>query len=696
MLNPIGVGSLLLVLLTGLASTRASESLDAKLYHLRAMEPREWSEFPATPEAKELTVTFRGTSNEAEWALELRQQDVKQRWDVLLNDKPLGRLVVNENDMVIYFPIPSRSVVDGENRIQVRQQLTRRSTADDVRVGEVVLHHRPLREVLRQARLEVEVRDVDTGKQLPSRITIVNEDGALQTTGAPSSDTLAVRPGIVYTSTGDAAIDLPPGRYRIYAGRGFEYSLAQSTVTLAPGQTVKQQLKIKREVPTAGYVACDTHVHTFTFSRHGDASIEERMITLAGEGIELPIATDHNLQIDYEEVADRLGVRSYFTPMIGNEVTTRTGHFNIFPVSRGAPVPKHDLREWDGILDEIYRTAGVKVAILNHARDLHSGFRPFGSEHFNDVVGERRDGWPVRFNAMEVINSGATQTDHLRLFQDWMALLNRGFAITPVGSSDSHDVARHFVGQGRTYIRADDRDVSRIDVDQAVENFIQGRVMVSYGLLAELTVEGKYASGELAHVAGDQLHIAVRVLGPSWVNATEIRLYANGRVIRTERIAGDSNSLREGVQWQGEWILDRPRNDVHLVAIALGTGIDFPYWKTAKPYQATSPDWEAKTIGCSGAVRIDCDGDGRFKSAHDYAVDAFAAAGGDLTKFVTLLSSYDQAVAAQAALVVEKSGHSWSQKETRDVLEQAAEHVKAGVAEYLRANVRVIPELPRR
>ena len=53
-------------------------------------------------------------------------------------------------------------------------------------------------------------------------------------------------------------------------------------------------LAIRREVATPGLVACDTHVHTLTNSGHGDATIAERVVTLAGEGIELPIATDHN------------------------------------------------------------------------------------------------------------------------------------------------------------------------------------------------------------------------------------------------------------------------------------------------------------------------------------------------------------------------------------------------------------------
>ena len=47
------------------------------------------------------------------------------------------------------------------------------------------------------------------------------------------------------------------------------------------------------------------------------------MLTLAGEAIELPIATDHNKHIDYTDLAIELGVRKYFTPVIGNEVTTQ-------------------------------------------------------------------------------------------------------------------------------------------------------------------------------------------------------------------------------------------------------------------------------------------------------------------------------------------------------------------------------------
>jgi hypothetical protein len=669
-------------------SAQEPRALEPRLRHLRIEGLLEWSEFPETPDAERLEVRFSSPANEREWTLEVRQQDVKQGWSLTLNGKKLGSLPVDENDMVVYFAIPPGGVQSGENMLRIEQS---GRNSDDVRLGEVLLHARPRREVLNEATIEIEVTDAETGRPLPSRITILNSQGALQTTGAQSKDHLAVRPGIVFTGSGKARFGLPPGQYTLYAGRGFEYSLASAEVELKAGAAVRRTLEIRREVPTQGYVACDTHIHTLTHSGHGDATIQERMITLASEGIELPIATDHNVQIDHDPFAREMELRRYFTPVIGNEVTTRVGHFNVFPVSPGAAAPNHQLTQWSEIFDGIYATPEVKVAILNHARDLHSGVRPFGPSLFNAAVGENIEGWAMRFNAMEVLNSSATQNDIWRLFHDWMALLNRGRSVTPVGSSDSHDVGRHFVGQGRTYIRCDDRDPGAIDVEQAVDNFLQGRVMVSYGLLAEIKVEDKFGPGDLAKVAGAlpssaTLGVAARVLGPHWTEASKVILFANGQPIREETISIDSGKdLPPGVKWSGEWTIRVPEHDVFLTAIVIGPGIEGLYWKTNKPYQPTSRDWTPHVIGCSGAVWIDADGDGRKTAAFDYAQRLAAQSGGDFAKLLELLSGYDRAVAAQAAHLWPNSGESLLAESIQAQLKTAAVETQAGFQSYLEA-----------
>jgi hypothetical protein len=662
----------------------AAARLTDRLHHLRIGDQREWSEFPEKPEAEFLELKFAARNSAGEQTIVLRQQDVKQSWQVRLNGKEIARLPIDENDMVVCFAVPAGTLVDGENVLRIE---TGSKQPDDIRVGQIALDPRPRDQVLGESAVEVEVRDSDSDRLTPARVTVLNQDGALQTVGASSNYHLAVRPGIVYTSDGRAKFGLPAGKYIVYAGRGFEYSLESAEIEVAPDQTVRRTLNIRREVRTEGWVACDTHVHTLTHSGHGDATVQERMITLAAEGIELPIAADHNVHIDHEPFAREMHVRQYFTPVIGNEVTTSVGHFNIFPVRADAAVPDHRPKDWATIFENIYRTPDVKVVILNHARDLHSGVRPFGPKLHNAVVGENLEGWQLRANAMEVINSGAVQTDQMQLFRDWMAMLNRGRMLTPVAASDSHDVGRHFVGQGRTYIRAADDDPVAINIDDAVKSFVQGRVMVSYGLLTELTVDGRFGPGEMAPAAGETIEVAIRVLGPHWVTADKVTLYANGQPIRESAIVNDGtkSTLFDGILWTGGWKIPRPKHDVHLVAIAQGPGIAGLYWKTAKPYQPTSPDFQPLLIGASGAVWIDADGDGRKMPAFDYAHKLVAASGGDLPALIKALADYDEAVAAQAVHLWQQPGRSLLADESQAALKNAAPQTARGIRAYLDA-----------
>jgi hypothetical protein len=257
--------------------------------------------------------------------------------------------------------------------------------------------------------------------------------------------------------------------------------------------------------------------------------------------------------------------------------------------------------------------------------------------------------------------------------------------VTPVGSSDSHDVARHFVGQGRTYIRCDDTDAGNLNVDAAVRSFIAGQVKVSYGLITEMVVAGKYQSGDLATVSGIDVDVGVRVLAPHWIEASRVKLYANGQLVREEAIGTSSGTKEPGVKWHGTWKFTPPKHDVYLVAVALGPGVTGPYWPTAKPYQPTSPDWEPCVLGVSGAIWLDGDGDGRRSSARDYAERAFAASGGELPKLIPALGGYDAATAAQAAHLARVAGVSLDSEEAMKAIKGAAKQVQAGFQSYLDA-----------
>jgi hypothetical protein len=311
--------------------------------------------------------------------------------------------------------------------------------------------------------------------------------------------------------------------------------------------------------------------------------------------------------------------------------------------------------------------------------------RPFGPDRHNAVVGENLAGWELQANGMEVINSSATQTNPMQLIRDWMVQLNRGRTITPVGSSDSHDVSRHFVGQGRTYIRCDDRDPGNINIDEAVQNFLAGHVMVSYGLLARIEVNERYGPGDLVPPK-DEFRIAIRVLGPHWVSASNVELYANGeRIAEWETAPEKSGSLPKGVKWQGDHRLTKPQHDVFLTIVARGPGIAGPHWKTAKPYQPVSADWTPSVLACSGAVWLDVDGDGRRTPAYEYASRLLEESGGNLRKLVQSLERYDAAVASQAAHRFQATGQSLLSAESRAVWTAGAPAVQAGFNAYLEA-----------
>ena len=609
------------------------------MHHLRSGASREWAEFAPAPEGAELAVRFDAARNSAEQTLRLRHRDLKLQWTLHLNGKPLAKLPFDENEMVTAYAVAPGALIDGANELKISAAP---GTSDDVLIGEIELIESPRDEYLSQSTIDLTVTDADSGLALPCRLTVLDENGALVSTGITSSDRLAVRPGVVYTADGKASIKLPAGSYSVYAGRGFEYSLDSAAVEAKPGESVRKELKIRREVPTPGFVACDTHIHTHTYSRHGDCSIPERMITLAGEGVELPVSADHNIQIDYDPHARAAGLRRHFTPLIGNEVTTSMmGHFNVFPIAKEAKLIRTRGRDWATLSEDIRAIAGDEaVVVLNHARDVHGGFRPFDARRHLSLAGESLDGWQLPASALEVVNSGAVMSDPMQLYRDWFGLLNRGLRITPVGSSDSHDVSRYIVGQGRTYVRVDDRDPGNIDTAMAMRAFRGGQVLVSYGLLADLTVK-----------EGESIEAQVRVLGPSWVKADRVELYANGVKVREASVPEAQRGVG-GMKFETTWSLPRTKHDFHLVAIAWGEGVKGLYWPSAKPYQKTSEHFTAYTLGSSSAIYVDADRSGGYASPFETARQIVESARHDPAAALRLLDGYDEAVAAQAASIL--------------------------------------------
>lgn len=633
-------------------STAEEITVEPEMLHIRNGETREWTDFAAGPCPQQLEREFDGKSNNAPATLSMVQQDVKQFWDVQINGTKLGQLHRDENSIEGYWEIPAGTLRDGLNQIVVS---TTSKTSDDIRLGRIRILQQSVSSTLSASTIRVEVRDEDSGMLTPCRISIIR-DGSLVSTAETSTNEMAVRPGVIYCR-GAAVFRLPPGKVRIVAGRGPEFSIDSRELTVATGDVTDLRLNIRREVETPGYVSSDTHVHTLTHSGHGDASVHERMLTLAGECVELPVATDHNRHIDYRQLAQELRVDRYFTPLIGNEFTTSIGHFNVFPVeSSSTPVPDHTAQAWPELFGNVFRTPNVKVVILNHARDIHRSYRPFGPAHFLAPVARNTDDWNLRANAMEIVNSAAQQSDMMQLVHDWMANLCAGRRLIPVGSSDSHDVARHFVGQGRTLIRCPDNNAGEIDTEHAVRSFLKGHVTVSCGLTAAIRVfpvdntnrdQPNFGPGDTVPAAREY-RVEVDAMGPSWMAAHEVELFRNGRSVGRHSVDAARRQL-PGIKQTLTFSLPGQSYDSFVTAVVRGPGVTQLYWPIAKPYQPTSPDWSPEFMAVTGAVWIDADGDHKITSARAYAKRLCETTGYSINEVLDTLKHYDTATALHVA-----------------------------------------------
>lgn len=631
----------ILICLPALSLLAEDLTVEAKRLHLGKTGQFEWEAFKdRAVDAERLEQRFEAKANAMEQTLRLWQRDVKLTWPVLLNGRKLGTLVTAETAMESLLTIPAGALRDGENVLTIEAP----PSLDDIEVGPVFIAAKAMTEVMRGAQVEVSVTDGEKGGGLPCRLTLTRADGTLQPLRAEPAGEVAVRIGVVYTRNGKAMLSLPPGDYILHAGRGFEWSVERAAISLRTGDTKQLAVKLRREVPTAGWIAADSHIHTLTHSGHGDAKIEERMLTIAGEGIELAVATDHNHHTDYAPSAASMGVAERFTPVIGNEVTTKHGHFNAFPIEPGARVVNHQQEDWAKLLPEIRATPGVKVITLNHPRDLHSGFIPLGGMQFNPKTGRHRQADALDIDAMEVITSAARQSDIHLLYRDWFALLNRGHRIAAIASSDTHDVNRFILGQGRTYVAAKDGHPSQLDLDEVWRSYQEGRLLVSLGLMTTLKVDDRFAVGDLATGLGAQIKIEAVVSGPAWVTADRIELYANGILIREQSIVDEH---RAGEKARITWELPKPAHDVHLVAIATGPGITEPFWEIPRPYQPSSKALTPRVIGSTNPIWLDNDGDGKFASAFAIAQALVTKFGSDPSALREALKKHDAAVVVQ-------------------------------------------------
>ncbi len=464
--------------------------------------------------------------------------------------------------------------------------------------------------------LEFSIRD-EEGRAIPGRLTFL-VDGRTGENLFPNADAapkdLAVRQDLVYTLSGVGRITVPAGTYRVLASRGLEWSIAEADLEITIGSTSKFDAVLRPEIDTSGWVSADFHLHTLTYSGHGDANPSERVISIIGEGVEVAVATDHNHHTDYRPTITAIGAEGRMLPIVGNEISTPLGHFNAFPLDPGAPIFPPQISDGPALFRLIRSHnsgIGVRTVIqVNHPRwagidyftevglDPVSGTTdsPRFSNGFDSIeVFNENAGWGYYEAGIDPIETGSSRHSVL---EDWFNLLDLGLRFAAVGNSDSHTVRSNLAGYPRNFLRVDTDDVGELEIRSITEAVRQKNCFTTFGPFVELTVEGAPMGG-FATARNGRVSLEIRVQAASWVDVDRVIVVVNGeRVLeipvpdQRERLRLDET--REIALGGDAWLALLVEGDTPLAPVVPDTK------RPILPLAVTNPVW------------IDADADGRW------------------------------------------------------------------------------------
>lgn len=195
-------------------------------------------------------------------------------------------------------------------------------------------------------------------------------------TGANGQSNFRVRPNPA-DAEGDEA------RYLVYFSRGPEYEVDVREVTVKPNETVRVTGKLVRSVDTTGYLSGDFHLHA-RGSIDSGLDYNRRVISLAGEGLEIAVSSDHNYISDFRPYILGNDLVEFMNSSIGLELTTfEAGHFNAFPLEYDVELANRGSFEWQnqapGLIFEELRQRGTlppdeTIVQVNHPRDTILGY----------------------------------------------------------------------------------------------------------------------------------------------------------------------------------------------------------------------------------------------------------------------------------------------------------------------------------
>lgn len=443
--------------------------------------------------------------------------------------------------------------------------------------------------------LHYHITDQD-GKPSPAKITLFQNGREIQR---------------FYTVSGSGSEAVAPGGYQAMVSRGFEYGIGEARVVIPANGSGDLNLQLRHWVNTDGYLSYDGHVHSAP-SPDSEVSRTDRIRTAAGEGLEIVVATDHEIMTDLAPAVLEAGAQDFVATLIGQEVTASLPNHTIaFPLDRD-PNKVRDFVPWYNLdIGQIFaaeRAAGARIRTFAHPRGSYLNIIQWdriagapGADVDPRMLGMPADAnlWSWDFEAMEFMN-GQQKVFSSGIFEDWMSFLNHGHRIVATGASDVHD--RNTPGTPRTYFRSSTDHAPAFSIDEMVASVTRGDVVVSMGAFARVQVNGEAGLGDTVTDQDGRVDLWLQVEAIPQIDVDHARIYVNCDEVARVSMRNPADSAIKFADTLG--IAVPQDRDAHIVVLGFGKerlpAVFEQFDPSETPRFATNP------------VFIDTDGNGQF------------------------------------------------------------------------------------
>jgi len=412
---------------------------------------------------------------------------------------------------------------------------------------------------------------------------------------------------VVFATTGDTTLSVPPGTWEVVVSRGYEYELVRQTVTVAAGDATDVDAIMDRSVATPDIQCADFHIHTWRSNDSGDVALD-KVAQAVADGLELPVRSDHEYVADFAAEIDQLGVGQFAAGFGSIELTSMEvwGHMGVFPllpnaaaVNGGAPLwqsfPTADnpTREFatlspPKVFDAVRGRAESPVVIINHPRGGANYFDYVGYDPATGLADQPEE-FDTKFTLVEVFNDSDWISNRNRNVEDWLGLLRSGRRVFAVGSSDSHGLTTSPTGYPRTCLSLGTDDPRALTANQVRDALRAGHAAVSGGIYVTAAL-GNAGPGDVVTGAGSPMMLDVTVRAATWIDVDAIEVVVDGVTVDTIPItAGDRDVNDPTIRFAKQIPIQTAATGGFVVIAAYGDAALEPVHPNRKPFGVTNP-----------------------------------------------------------------------------------------------------------